>query len=69
MMKSEILIEMEENVKEMEELISMQSFKVQDAQRFLDRYDNIANRMNELIISRDNWKKKYQELKSRPKAL
>ncbi len=58
-MKSEILQELEDNVKAMEGLISKQNFAVADANKFLKRYYNIYRRMEQLIESRDNWKSKY----------
>lgn len=65
--KSEILIELEENINQMGILISEQKFKVADAQHFLKRYFNIYRKMEQLIISRDNWKKKYQDFKKKNK--
>jgi len=62
--RSDILIELEENVGKMEDLIRKQKFNVIDAQKFLMRYLNIYRKMEQLIISRDLWKKKYQELKN-----
>lgn len=64
-MKSEILIEIEKNYKEMQDIIAMQKFSAGDAQRFLDRYFNYVRKMEQLIISRDIWKKKYEELKKK----
>jgi len=61
-MKSEILRELEDNLKKMEKLIEKQLINVGDAQKFLKRYFNIYRKMEELIISRDNWKSKYVEL-------
>lgn len=57
-MKSEILIELEENIKKMEKLISNQKFSVKDAQGFLKRYFNIYRKMEDLSISRDKWRLK-----------
>ena len=64
MTKSEILTELEDNIGKMEELIANQKFSVADAQKFLQRYFNIARKMEQLTISRDNWKAKYIKLKS-----
>ena len=61
--KSEIIQEMEENMEQMEELIAKNNFTVKDAQRFLVRYYNIHRRMEQLVISRDNWRSKYWKLK------
>ena len=63
-MKSEILIELEENTREMGILIGQQKFTVGDAQKFLERYANYVRKMEQLTISRDNWKKKYEKLKT-----
>ena len=62
-MKSEILKELEENIKKMELLISNQKFTIGDAQKFLKRYYNIARKMEDLENSRDKWKDKYWKLK------
>ena len=59
--QSDILDELRENFRAMENLISEQNFKIGDAQKFLERYHNVAIKMEQLIISRDNWKKKYQD--------
>ena len=64
-MKSEILIELEENTKEIGLLIAKQKFTVGDAQRFLERYANYSRKMEQLTESRDNWKNKYDTLKGR----
>lgn len=61
-MKSEILQELEHNVEEIEKLISKQKFSVEDAQKFLNRYFNIARKMEDLEKSRDLWKEKYKKL-------
>ncbi len=63
MTKSEIMQELENNIKKIQELIENQDFKVSDANKFLERYTNIYNRMNELSESRDMWKNKYMDLK------
>ena len=65
MTKQEILQELEENVGKIEALISKQIFKVEDAERLLTRYFNIYRSMEDLIKSRDSWKKKYIELKQK----
>jgi len=62
-MTSEIIKEMEENIKKIESLISKQMFSVKDAQHLLTRYFNIYRKMEQLEKSRDNWKSKYLELK------
>lgn len=64
MVRSEILIELEENCVEMEKLIRQQKFNIVDAQKFLMRYHNIYRKMEQLIESRDLWKKKYEDLKN-----
>ena len=61
--KSEILQELEDNVREIEVLISKQKFTVADARKFLERYYNIYRKMEQLVISRDKWKNKYIKLK------
>ena len=62
-MTSEILLELEDNVGEIRELIAGTKFTVEDAERYLSRYLNIYRKMEQLVISRDNWKAKYQKLK------
>ena len=62
-MTSEILQELEKNIKKMELLISNQKFSVGDAQKFLSRYFNICRKMEDLEKSRDNWRFKYFQLK------
>jgi len=59
---SEILKEIETNIKEMENLIGNQTFFIQDAQRFMARWFNFYRSMQQLEKSRDNWKSKYMEL-------
>lgn len=66
-MKSEILIEIEKNCKEIEKLIDKQLFTIEDAFKFLKRYGNFALKINELTLSRDNWKRKYLRLKDEKK--
>jgi len=61
--RSAILIELDENLKEMEKLISAQNFRVGDAELFLERYFNIRRKMEQLVISRDKWKEKYNKIK------
>jgi len=63
-MKSEILIEVENNLKKMERLIEKQLFTIEDAKKFLTRYFNVYRKIEDLIISRDNWKNKYMVLKN-----
>jgi len=48
MKKSEILQELEDNVEQMEMIISEQKFTVDDAQRYLKRYYNIVRKMEDL---------------------
>jgi len=62
-MKTEIQIEMKENIKEMEKLITSQKFRVADAQKYTERYFNIYRALEQTIKSRDNWKDKYLKLK------
>ncbi len=64
MFKSEILQELEDNIEEMSKLMDKQKFTVGDAQKYLRRYFNIARKMEQLTISRDKWKKKYEDLKN-----
>jgi len=62
--RSAILIELDENLKEMGKLISAQIFRVGDAELFLERYFNIRRKMEQLVASRDMWKAKAEDLKS-----
>lgn len=62
-MKNSILDELDFNLKEMEDLIRSQKFNVVDAHKYLSRYYNVYRSLEDLIKSRDNWKKKYMELK------
>ncbi len=64
-MVSEIIQELQENIRQMEMLISKQIFKVQDAEAFLKRYFNILRKMEQLEESRDNWRFKYKELNNK----
>jgi len=63
--RSDILIELEENIQEMQKLISQQLFRVGDAMLFLERYYNITRKMEQLIISRNLWKEKYEKIKQK----
>ncbi len=68
-MKSEILLFIENNFYEMQELINKQKFTVGDAERIIQqKYLNIIRKFEQLVISRDSWKKKYEELKSSHKT-
>jgi len=58
--RSEILVELDENIWNIKKLISEQKFKVSDAEKLLERYQNIYQRMSELVASRDLWRNKYQ---------
>jgi len=60
---NEIMQELLENVRKIEGLISNQKFKVEDAQKVLNRFSNIYRSMEDLEKSRDNWKAKYFKLK------
>lgn len=62
MNKTEILKEVESNIKEMEILINSQIFTIADAKKYKERWFNIYRSMEQLAISRDKWKKKYMEL-------
>ena len=64
MPKSEILIELEENHQAMTRLIDEQVFNVGTSKLFLSRYANVYLKMEDLIKSRDNWRKKYEDLKN-----
>lgn len=66
-MTSEILEELKENLFEMEKLMDKQLFTIKDAKKYLERYFNIYRKMEDLIASRNNWKKKYMELKQEMK--
>lgn len=63
-MTTEIMQELEENIKKLEELIENQRFRIGDAHNFLKRIINIYRSMENMEKSRDTWKKKYYELKS-----
>ena len=58
--KSEILKELEDNVKELKKLINTQTFSVGDAEFFLKRYFNIIRAFEDLVKSRDRWKWKFE---------
>jgi len=62
-LKSDILIELDENLAEIQKLISQQNFRVGDAELYLERYYNFRRKMEDLIISRDKWKAKAENLK------
>ena len=62
-MKSDILQEIEENMKVIQNLINRQIFNVGDARLFLKRYGNFARKIEQLTKSRDNWKDQYLKLK------
>jgi len=64
-MKSEILTELQDNMKEIEKIIDKQKFTIGDAKRFLKRYNSFAGRMEELEKSRNNWKGKYLKLNAK----
>ena len=64
-MVSDIIIELEENIKQLNLLISAQKFSVGDAKRFLGRYYNILRKMEQLTDSREMWKAKYLKLKEK----
>ena len=66
--RSDILIELEENIQEMQKLISQQLFRVGDAMLFLERYYNITRKMEQLVISRGLWKEKYEKIKQKYKG-
>ena len=63
-MTSEILEELQENLKQMGDLIAKQKFTVGDGIAFNKRYFNYFRKMEDLEKSRDNWKKKYNQLKT-----
>lgn len=65
MTKSEIQQELEENIIQIEKLIGKQTFRVEDAHRFLARYFNFVRKIEQLSESRDKWKKKYTALKAK----
>jgi len=64
MEKTEILIEIENNLKEMEDLIKRQKFNIVDAQKYMMRWFNFYNSLKDMQTSRDKWKAKYLELKN-----
>jgi len=64
MAKTEILKELENNLREMERLIKTQKFNVIDAQKYMMRWFNVYRSMEQVTLSRDKWKKKYMELKN-----
>ena len=61
--KSEVIIRLEKDLERMEELIRDQKFRIVDAQKFMERGINILRKMEQLTISRDLWKKKYEDLR------
>ncbi|KKN69644.1 hypothetical protein LCGC14_0439470 [marine sediment metagenome] len=63
--KSEILIELEENYKEMTNLCDKQILTVGDAERFMARYFNVIRKFEQLVESRDKWRAKYEAEKGR----
>ena len=60
---TEILDELKENIKKQQALIDKQIFSVGDARAFLNRTTNYFLSMEDLIKSRDNWKRKFIEMK------
>jgi tRNA-dihydrouridine synthase len=60
-MTSAIQQELEENIKQIRILINSQIFSVKDAESYLERYGNILLKVNELELSRDNWKAKFKK--------
>ena len=64
-MKSDVMQSMTESHELMQQLISKQKFTVGDAQKFMDYYYNIIRKMEDLEQSRNDWRKKYLELKER----
>lgn len=62
-MKSQILQELEDNIKEIKEMIDKQLFSMADAEFYLRRYMNIVRAFEDLSKSRDNWRYKYEQLK------
>lgn len=54
----EILKELKNNCKKISQLIAEQKFTVGDAQKFLERWQNIYRSMEDLEKSRDSWKRK-----------
>ena len=62
-MTSAIQEALKRNHEEMQYLIEKQVFNVEDSQLFLKEYYKVIMKVEELEISRDNWKKKYEELK------
>ena len=62
--RSEILKELDENIMEIEKLISQQTFRVGDAQLFLERYFNHRRKLEQAIARGDKWKAKAEDLKN-----
>ena len=65
--KSEILQELENNLKTMELLVSGQKFTIGDANKFLERYYNVFRSMEQLTISRAKWKARAELAESKLK--
>lgn len=63
--KSEILRELEDNYMKLSSLIGKQLFTVKDAENFLQRYYNVLRKVEQLTDSRDNWRKKYIDMKDK----
>jgi hypothetical protein len=47
----------------MDELIKKQQFKVEDAIKFQAYHFNVIRKLEDLEASRDNWKRKFIQLK------
>jgi len=67
MKKTETEQRFEKEIYKMIELRESQKVKVSDAQKIIDLSINLLERYNQIKISRDKWKVKYQELKDATK--
>ena len=61
--KSEKEIEMEEILKECEDIVDDNYLKTQDARKILNAGYSLLNKCKELRESRDLWRNKYNKLK------
>jgi len=63
--KSETEIVMEEILKECEDIVDDNYLKTTDARRILDAGYKLLYKCEELRLSRDNWRNKYETMKER----
>ena len=61
--KSHAELQIEEEISHMTMLVNCTSVKIADAESLIERAIKIMNKCEELRLSRDNWRTKYEELK------